>query len=89
MEPNKYGVHRTHCCAIHGCKYGDEDCPVASGTIKQEYSCEWCNDEGFENAERVQQYVTYQQKIKEAKENGESQLSVDVDFLDFVLNRKH
>lgn len=37
------GVHATHCCFIHGCKYGDEDCPVESGLIKQAYPCECCS----------------------------------------------
>ena len=37
-----YGVHRTHCCIKHGCKYGDEDCPVTTGEIKQDYECEDC-----------------------------------------------
>ncbi len=37
------GVHAAHCCRLHGCKYGDEDCPVASGAIKQEYTCEDCD----------------------------------------------
>ncbi len=36
------GTHRTHCCIRHGCKYGDEDCPVADGTVWQEYACEYC-----------------------------------------------
>jgi hypothetical protein len=36
------GVHRTHCCIKHGCKYGDEDCPVANGSIKQDHDCEYC-----------------------------------------------
>jgi hypothetical protein len=33
-------VHASHCCRKHGCKYGDDDCPVAAGTIEQEYDCE-------------------------------------------------
>ena len=37
------GIHRTHCCILHGCKYGDKDCPVADGTIKQDYVCEHCD----------------------------------------------
>ena len=36
------GVHRTHCCVLHGCKYGDEDCPVWNKKIKQDYPCEEC-----------------------------------------------
>jgi hypothetical protein len=39
------GVHASHCCAQHGCKYGDDDCPVVQGTIEQLYPCESCDDE--------------------------------------------
>lgn len=38
----KIGVHQTHCCSIHGCKYGDDDCPVYLKEIKQAYPCESC-----------------------------------------------
>jgi hypothetical protein len=38
------GTHQTHCCIIHGCKYGDEDCPVVTGKVVQTYFCEdWDN----------------------------------------------
>lgn len=41
-----WGVHRTHCCSIHGCKYGNNNnCPVYLVIIKQDYPCEECNDE--------------------------------------------
>ncbi len=43
MPVTKYGVHATHCCVIHGCKYADYECPVSSGKIKQEYPCESCD----------------------------------------------
>lgn len=36
------GVHVTHCCFEHGCKYMDPDCPVATGKLNQEYPCEDC-----------------------------------------------
>ena len=36
------GVHEAHCCLKHGCKYGDDDCPVADGRVKQMYPCETC-----------------------------------------------
>ena len=39
----EWGVHRTHCCSKHGCKYGDADCPVAIELIKQDYDCESCS----------------------------------------------
>lgn len=45
MNISRYGVHETHCCETHGCKYGDEDCPVVLGIVKQKYECESCLDE--------------------------------------------
>ena len=39
------GVHASHCCARHGCKYGDHDCPVVSGQVEQMYLCEECDSE--------------------------------------------
>lgn len=43
---SRAGVHATHCCTDHGCKYGDDDvCPVKSGDVAQEYPCEWCSAE--------------------------------------------
>lgn len=39
------GAHTTHCCIYHGCKYGDKDCPVSAGDIKQDHSCEQCGPE--------------------------------------------
>jgi hypothetical protein len=41
--PYHIGVHVSHCCVWHECKYGDEDCPVALGTHKQESPCEYCD----------------------------------------------
>ena len=38
-------VHASHCCFQHGCKYGDDDCPVASGQVEQLYDCEWCDND--------------------------------------------
>lgn len=35
-------VHKTHCCIYHGCKYGNSECPVASGVLTQQYACEQC-----------------------------------------------
>ncbi len=47
VDKSKYGVHEHHCCAIHGCKYGDEDCPVVLGLTQQKYSCEDCDGDYF------------------------------------------
>lgn len=45
IPKERWGVHETHCCSDHGCKYGDIDCPVEMGLINQRYLCESCNDE--------------------------------------------
>jgi|ERR1017187_1222748 hypothetical protein len=42
-EKQFVGIHLSHCCLKHGCKYGDgDDCPVESGEMTQEYRCEQC-----------------------------------------------
>ena len=41
---DNYGAHPTHCCKWHGCKYGDPNCPVVLGIVKQVYLCEDCDD---------------------------------------------
>lgn len=41
----KHDAHDTHCCDRHGCKYGDEDCPIVKGERKQLYNCEQCEEE--------------------------------------------
>lgn len=41
--PYDIGVHATHCCTRHGCKYfADEKCPVKKGDVRQMYPCEFC-----------------------------------------------
>lgn len=59
------GVHATHCCKEHGCKYGDEDCPVYLGIIKQEYPCEYCEDtnEGNEDNTVIGGIEAYRQLV--------------------------
>ena len=44
IDENDFGVHKSHCCIRHGCKYGVHDCPVVLGIIKQTYVCEDCTD---------------------------------------------
>lgn len=39
---DKTGVHAAHCCKEHGCKYGDNDCPVVSGEVEQKNPCQDC-----------------------------------------------
>jgi hypothetical protein len=67
MRVDKIGVHVTHCCIVHGCKYGDEDCPVVNATHKQEYLCETCDffEEGFYNMNDINKiFIKENRKIK-------------------------
>lgn len=38
------GVHANHCCVLHGCKYGDGDCPVEDEVVQQQVPCEFCRE---------------------------------------------
>lgn len=37
------GVHASHCCVHHGCKYGDPMCPVVNEEVPQLCACEVCD----------------------------------------------
>ncbi|MFA7264813.1 MAG: hypothetical protein WC054_00635 [Candidatus Nanopelagicales bacterium] len=39
------GIHITHCCALHGCKYGKTGCPVENLQRVQSGNCQFCDDE--------------------------------------------
>lgn len=41
-------THTEHCCSIHGCKYGRDDCTVVMGIKEQSYPCEDCHDDAAE-----------------------------------------
>lgn len=57
------GVHATHCCKWHGCKYGDPDCPVANGEVEQEYLCEDCYED-LEDEEYHREVLVRIEEIK-------------------------
>ena len=40
IAERRKGIHAAHWCKRHGCKYGDEDCPVVLGAAQQEHACE-------------------------------------------------
>ena len=45
-EKDRWGVHESHCCPKHGCKYGDDWCPVVLGlTNEHSTHCEMCEYE--------------------------------------------
>lgn len=62
IPEEEWGVHRTHCCFKHGCKYGDNDCPVVLGIIKQDYECEICTTNSHDIS---LDFISY--KLKEVK----------------------
>lgn len=42
-DDRQFGVHATHCCSVHGCKYGQDDvCPVVNG-LSEGVRCEDCD----------------------------------------------
>lgn len=47
MDKKNWGVHITHCCLKHGCKYNDKDCPVINSDVEQKYLCEYCDFDGI------------------------------------------
>ena len=63
------GVHIGHCCKWHGCKYGNLDCPVASGEVKQEYLCEYCYEE-LDNEDYYRQVVKNIEEMKQFKKEN-------------------
>jgi hypothetical protein len=49
VDQAKYGVHKTHCCATHGCKYSAPDCPVFTKVIQGDPGvCEYCTEDEAE-----------------------------------------
>jgi hypothetical protein len=46
-------THVTHCCKLHGCKYGDKDCPVENGELEQKYLCEYCSMDNITSLEEM------------------------------------
>jgi hypothetical protein len=47
MENTEIRVHQSHCCALHGCKYGDKDCPVIIRLVIQTSTCDSCDEDGI------------------------------------------
>lgn len=65
----KYGAHPTHCCAQHGCKYGDADCPVEMEIVEQVYPCEDCSspEELAEEIAELQEELEWALKLRNRK----------------------
>lgn len=52
---SNFDVHTGHCCIYHGCKYGKEDCSVATGLKTQEGACQTCYELAYEYGEDYDQ----------------------------------
>ena len=63
IPKDRWGVHETHCCIIDGCKYGDKDCPVVLGLIRQKYFCESCRDDYYYISYGSQEYFDMEDKV--------------------------
>jgi hypothetical protein len=64
MDKLKYDVHAAHCCLLHGCKYGNIDCPVVLGKVDQKYTCESCDEDEIKSVSQVK--LRYLIKMKES-----------------------
>ena len=78
-----HGVHAAHCCHLHGCKYGDNECPVWTGEIAQKHYCEFCN---YNEADFT--ILTYlDKKITETNVDDVKRLALLVEIKEFAVNR--
>jgi len=50
---NHDGVHQSHCCEKHGCKYMDDDCPVETGRLPALYMCEDCEADAYYKKQKL------------------------------------
>lgn len=48
------GVHKSHCCVLHGCKYREDNCPVEYKEVTQDYLCDECWDDGLRSLEDLE-----------------------------------
>ena len=65
IPEDKWGVHESHSCLEHGCKYGYKDCPVEIGLTKQKYPCEFCGDEFHPEMEKKEGYFFTPEELKQ------------------------
>lgn len=69
--PSNIGVHMSHCCKKHGCKYGDDACPVVLGTHEQLYKQQCCD---FEHDMLIDAYSSI---LKDMESNGIRDLNIE------------
>jgi len=42
ISTSEWDLHRQQCCREHGCKFGNDDCPVVVGILMQNQKCDKC-----------------------------------------------
>jgi len=68
IPKENWGVHESHCCKFHGCKYGDEDCPVVLQLVEVKYSCEDCNgDDTYYSKADMKEAIKYGYELYNSK----------------------
>lgn len=91
MDKSKWVVHEGHCCKVHGCKYGDSDCPVTNGETKQNFICEDCDFEGIYSLSELKEleFLTREALLNKDKESTVEVSSDLLRALIFGENRSH
>lgn len=87
MDKSKWGTHIGHCCIIHGCKYGDEDCPVVNGETVQQYTCEYCVDDDINSVEDIQLLLKWIDKLHRVPK--EKALTYAGAYIDWAKTERH
>lgn len=67
FREREIGTHVSHCCARHGCKYGDgKYCAVEAKHHKQDHPCEQCVDVDEAEAEikELQEEIEFVRSLK-------------------------
>lgn len=44
IPEENWSEHEKNCCALHGCEFRKEDCPVMLGLTQQKRQCERCDE---------------------------------------------
>jgi hypothetical protein len=60
---SEYKSCPSHCCIVHGCKYGHKECPVTTGKVVQQYTCEDCEWDGIDSVADIQKFLDGQIKV--------------------------
>lgn len=67
-----FGVHDTHCCKRHGCKYCDDDCPVQYSDAAGIF-CEMCQEDEREYPYELQRITGLSvQEFEQLKADAQS-----------------